>query len=166
MFVPIESALTLALNQDQEIFDNALKRKIVLVTPSTAVATFKVVKILWQKENQVKNVEEIFKQCGELYNKFVAFLDEMDKIESGLNTASKAHQEAMFHLKSGARKSQTIIGRFETIKNLEAKTNKQIPLKYLAEINLLDDDDEVNIEEANVIDTTTISEEHNCNQQN
>jgi DNA recombination protein RmuC len=88
------------------------------------VATLKIVKILWQKENQIKNVEEIFRQCGELYNKFVVFLEEMDKIETGLNSASKAYHDAMFHLKAGTKKGNTIIGRFETIKKLEVKTNK------------------------------------------
>jgi DNA recombination protein RmuC len=151
MFMPVESALTLALNQNPEIFNNALKRKIVLITPTTLVATLKIVKILWQKENQVKNVEEIFRQCGELYNKFVTFLEEMEKIEIGLNSASKAHKEAMYHLKEGTKKGNTIIGRFETIKKLEAKTNKQIPAKYIAEIDLLEDDDEVK-----VFDTGTI----------
>jgi DNA recombination protein RmuC len=152
MFMPVESALTLALNQNPEIFNNALKRKIVLITPTTLVATLKIVKILWQKENQVKNVEEIFRQCGELYNKFVVFLEEMDKIESGLNSASKAYHEAMFHLKDGTKKGNTIIGRFETIKKLEAKTSKQIPAKYIAEIDLLEDDNEVK-----VLDTGTSS---------
>lgn len=143
MFMPVESALTLALNQNPEIFNNALKRKIVLITPTTLVATLKIVKILWQKENQVKNVEEIFRQCGELYNKFVVFLEEMSKIETGLNSAGKAYHDAMFHLKDGTKKGNTIIGRFETIKKLEAKTTKQIPTKYLAEIDLLDSDDDV-----------------------
>jgi DNA recombination protein RmuC len=154
MFMPIESALTLALNQNPEIFNTALKRKIVLITPTTLVATLKIVKILWQKENQVKNVEEIFRQCGELYNKFVSFLEEMDKIESGLHIATKAHQEAMHHLKSGTKKGNTIIGRFENIKKLEAKTNKQIPAKFLGEIDLLDNDDEIKVFDTGAIDTT------------
>jgi len=143
MFMPVESALTLAINQHPEIFNNALKRKIVLITPTTLVATLKVVKILWQKENQVKNVEEIFRQCGELYNKFVSFLDDMDKIETALTSANKAHRDAMYSLKDGTKKGNTIIGRFETIKKLEAKTNKEIPDKHLKEIELLPDDDDV-----------------------
>jgi len=152
MFMPVESALTLAMNQNAEIFNNALKRKIVLITPTTLVATLKVVKILWQKENQVKNVEEIFRQCGELYNKFVTFLEDMDKIETALTSASKAHRDAMYSLKDGTKKGNTIIGRFETIKKLEAKTNKDIPDKHLREIELLPDDNEVAI-----LDTGTIS---------
>jgi DNA recombination protein RmuC len=143
MFMPVESALTLAMNQNPEIFNNALKRKIVLITPTTLVATLKVVKILWQKENQVKNVEEIFRQCGELYNKFVSFLEDMDKIETALTSANKAHRDAMYSLKDGTKKGNTIIGRFETIKKLEARTNKEIPDKHLKEIELLPNDDEV-----------------------
>ncbi|MBS1780265.1 MAG: DNA recombination protein RmuC [Bacteroidetes bacterium] len=141
MFMPVESALTLAMNQNPEIFNNALKRKIVLITPTTLVATLKVVKILWQKENQVKNVEEIFRQCGELYNKFVSFIEEMDKIETALINATKAHKDAMYNLKDGTKKGNTIIGRFEAIKKLEAKTNKNIPEKHLREIELLPDDE-------------------------
>jgi DNA recombination protein RmuC len=152
LFMPIESALTLAMNQNPDIFNNALKRKIVLITPTTLVATLKVVKILWQKENQVKNVEEIFRQCGELYNKFVSFLEDMDKIETALNSASKAHSDAMYSLKDGTKKGNTIIGRFETIKKLEAKTNKEIPEKHLKEIELLPADDEVII-----LDTGTVT---------
>jgi DNA recombination protein RmuC len=153
MFMPVESALTLAMNQNQEIFNNALKRKIVLITPTTLVATLKVIKILWQKENQVKNVEEIFRQCGELYNKFASFLEDMDKIETALNFASKAHRDAMYSLKDGTKKGNTIIGRFETIRKLEAKTNKLIPARFLNEIELLPDDNEVNI-----LDTGTTNE--------
>ncbi|WP_018629069.1 DNA recombination protein RmuC [Niabella aurantiaca] len=141
LFMPVESALTLALNQNPEIFNQALKRKIVLITPTTLVATLKVVKLLWQKENQVKNVEEIFRQCGELYNKFVSFLEEMDRMENALSLASKAHRDAMNHLTSGTKRGHTIIGRFERIRNLEAKTSKQIPGKYLAELDLLPDED-------------------------
>ena len=141
LFMPIESALTLALNQSPDIFNQALKRKIVLITPTTLVATLKVVKIIWQQENQVKNVEEIFRQCGELYNKFVSFLEEMDKVENALSAANKAHRDAMYSLKDGTKKGNTIIGRFETIKKLEAKTNKEIPEKYLREIDLLPDED-------------------------
>lgn len=143
MFMPVEPALTLALNQNQELFNHALKRKIVLITPTTLVATLKVVKILWQKENQVKNVEEIFRQCGELYNKFVSFLEEMDKIDQALTAAGNAHRSAMNSLKDGTRRGNTIIGRFENIRKLEAKTNKKIPEQHLREIELLPDDSDI-----------------------
>jgi DNA recombination protein RmuC len=119
------------------------------------VATLKVVKILWQKENQVKNVEEIFRQCGELYNKFVSFLEDMDKIEAALSSASKAHSDAMYSLKDGTKKGNTIIGRFENIKKLEAKTNKAISDKHLKEIELLPDDGDVIILDTGRTDNQT-----------
>jgi DNA recombination protein RmuC len=142
LFMPIESAITLALNENEDIFTRALNKKIVLITPTTLVATLKVVKIIWQKENQVKNVELIFKQCGALYDKFVTFLEEMDKVGMGLQSAGKSYKEAMDRLKDGVRKGDTIIGRFETIKKLEAKTNKSIPRKYLDELEIYDDESE------------------------
>jgi DNA recombination protein RmuC len=143
MFMPIESAITLARNENPELFDRALNKKIVLITPTTLVATLKIIKIIWQKENQVKNVEEIFRQCGLLYDKFVTFIEEMDKIGTCLNNANRSYKEAMDRLKDGARKGDTIIGRFETIRKLEAKTNKSIPPKFITEIELLDTDSEI-----------------------
>lgn len=145
MFMPIESAITLAINENPDLYNRALNKKIVLITPTTLVATLKVVKIIWQKENQVKNVEEIFKQCGLLYDKFVFFIEEMDKIGTGLNNANKSYKEAMDRLKDGARKGDTIIGKFETIKKLEAKTNKSIPSKFITDIELLDTDPEIKV---------------------
>jgi DNA recombination protein RmuC len=139
LFMPIESAITLALNENEDIFTRALNKKIVLITPTTLVATLKVVKIIWQKENQVKNVEMIFKQCGALYDKFVTFLEEMEKVGTGLQNASRSYNDAMDRLKDGVRKGDTIIGRFETIKKLEAKTNKSIPKKYLDELDIYDE---------------------------
>lgn len=133
MFMPIESALTLAMNHNQELFTHALHRKIVLITPTTLVATLKVVRLLWQKENQVKNVEEIFKQCGVLYDKFVDFIGDMDRIEEALNGAGAAYRDAMYKLKSGERKGYTIIGRMESIRRLEAKVSKVMPARHLTE---------------------------------
>lgn len=138
MFVPIESAVTLAINERPDLFNRALGKKIVIITPTTFVATLKVIKIIWQKENQVKNVQEIFRQCGLLYDKFVLFLEEMITIGKSLDTATNAYKEAMDRLKEGARKGDTIIGRFETIKKLEAKTTKQIPAALLTELDVFE----------------------------
>jgi DNA recombination protein RmuC len=141
MFMPIEGALTLAMNSSSEIFDRALKKKIVIITPTTLVATLKVIKILWQQENQVKNVEEIFRQFGALYDKFVTFVESLDQVGSGINNASQAFQQAMNHLSEGTKKGSTIIGRFETIRKLEAKTNKRLPDKLLASIDYLSEEE-------------------------
>lgn len=155
MFVPIESALTLALNENPSLLDDAIKKKIIPITPSTLIASLKIVRIIWQKENQVKNVQEIFKQCGELHDKFIAFLKNMEGIEAGLNNASKAYDKAMHDLSSGTKRGMTIIGRFERIKKLEARVQKQIPEKYINMIDVLPDDE---VEEAEIT-VVNISEE-------
>jgi DNA recombination protein RmuC len=138
LFMPIESALTLALNRNPDLLKKAMKKKIVLTSPSMLVATMKVVRLLWQKENQVRNVNEIFRQCGSLYDKFVLFLESMEDVGAGLNQANKHYKEAMDRLKDGSRKGDTIIGKFDNIRRLEARTTKKIPDKYLTEISLTD----------------------------
>lgn len=142
MFMPVEPALTLAMNQSPEVINNALKRKIVLITPTTLIATLKVVKIIWQKENQVKNVESIFKQCGALYDKFVGFAEDMIKIKAKLKDTSDTYDAAMNKLKDGKKRGDTIIGKLEKIKQLEATTSKPMPHALLTEIELLEEDDE------------------------
>jgi DNA recombination protein RmuC len=139
MFMPIEGALSLAMNELPELVQRALNKKVVILTPTTLVATAKIIKLLWQKENRVKNVEEIFRQCGALYDKFVTFVDEMQAIGTSLQNASGSYKKAMDHLKDGQRKGVTIIGRFETIKELEAKTSKSLPQNLLKEVEFLDE---------------------------
>ncbi|MGX5817551.1 DNA recombination protein RmuC [Chitinophaga lutea] len=143
LFMHFESALTLALNEQPELFDRALRRKVVLITPSTLAATFKIVRLLWQHENRVKNVEEIFRQCGLLYDKFASFLEEMQQMGHHLRQAGNAYDDAMKKLKDGKRRGDTIIGRFEAIEKLDAKTNKPLPKDIVSEMNVLFPEDEV-----------------------
>lgn len=145
LFMHFESALTLALNESPDIFTRALKKKIVLITPSTLVATFKIVRLLWQNENRVRNVEEIFRQCGLLYDKFALFLEEMQSLGHNLRQAGHAYDDAMNRLKDGKRKGDTIIGRFETIRNLDAKTNKTLPKDIITEMDILFPEDDVKL---------------------
>ena len=138
MFMPVESALTIAVNENPGIIDRALKKKIVIITPSTLIATLKIIRLLWQREKRVANVEEIFKQCGLLYDKFAGFLEEMLKIENGLRTAQGAYRDAMDKLKDGKKKGDTIIGRFEKIKQLEARTQKSIPEEFITDADFVE----------------------------
>ena len=145
LFMHFESALTLALNESPDIFTRALKKKIVLITPSTLVATFKIVRLLWQHENRTRNVEEIFRQCGLLYDKFALFLEEMQSLGNNLKQATNAYDDAMNRLKDGKRKGDTIIGRFETIRNLDARTNKNLPKEIITEMDILFPDDDIKL---------------------
>jgi len=142
MFMPVEPALTLAMNQDPTIFNKALEKRVVLITPSTLVATLKIVRLLWQKEKQVKNVEEIFKQCGLLYDKFAGFAEDILNVGKSIENAIGHHKSAMNKLVEGKQKGDTIIGRLEHIKNLEARVSKKMPQKMLDEISMLEDETE------------------------
>ncbi|MEO8821749.1 MAG: DNA recombination protein RmuC [Ginsengibacter sp.] len=142
LFMPIENAYTLVLNENPEMFNYALNKKIIILTPTTLVATLKVVKLLWQKEQRVENIEKVFKICGSLYDKFVGFANDMLEIKRRIRDADNAYDAAMNKLKDGKKRGETIIGRIENIRKLEATVKNKMPDAFLAEIELLETDDE------------------------
>jgi len=129
MYMPIESALVLALRHDQKIVEDALERNIVFVTTSTLLATLKTVSYLWKHEKQKKNVSEIARQGGALYDKFVNFISDLENIGEKLDTARASYDSAMNKLVTGGKKGDTILGRIENLKKLGARTSKEISEK-------------------------------------
>lgn len=130
LFIPIESSFSIAVQADQELFSFAWDKKIVIVSPSTLLATLRTIASVWKQERQTKNVMEIARQGGELYDKFVGFLEDMQKIERGIELTSKAYQEAINKLSTG---KGNMVNRVQKIKELGAKTNKdkQIPAEFI-----------------------------------
>lgn len=133
LFVPIEPAFGLALATDQNIFLEALERNIVIVTPSTLLATLRTVSFIWKQDNQKKNVLEIARQSGALYDNFVAFTDELKTIGKQLDRAQTAYQGAMKKLSTGGVPGKTLIGRAERLRLLGAKTKRRLPQDLLEE---------------------------------
>ena len=129
MYMPIESALILALKVDQKIVEDALERNIVFVTTSTLLATLKTVSYLWKHEKQKKNVSEIARQGGALYDKFVNFVTDLENIGEKLDIARSSYDAAMNKLITGGKKGDTILGRIENLKKLGARTTKEISEK-------------------------------------
>ena len=123
MFVPIEPALTLALQEDGEIFNLALNKNIILVSTSTLMATMRTVSFIWQQENQKKNVLEIARQSGALYDKFCGFVSDLDGIGKAIDNAHKKYESAQNKLSTG---NGNLVRSVEKIKALGAKTNKSI----------------------------------------
>jgi DNA recombination protein RmuC len=113
-----------------ELFSDAWDRKVVIVSPSTLLATLRTIAAIWKQERQNRNVIEIAREAGLLYDKFVGFLGDMEDIQSQLRKASKSHDDAMRKLSSG---SGNVIRKIENLKVLGAKTNKQIDDRYLEE---------------------------------
>lgn len=128
LFIPIESSFSVAVQADQELFNFAWDKKIVIVSPSTLLATLRTIASVWKQERQNKNVVEIARQAGGLYDKFVGFLEDMVKIEKSIDDSGKAYQAAINKLNSG---NGNIIKRVENLKSLGAKTDKQISSKFI-----------------------------------
>ncbi|MCB0855440.1 MAG: DNA recombination protein RmuC [Bacteroidetes bacterium] len=123
MFMPIEPAFSLAIQHQTDLFQYAWERKIVLVSPTTLLATLKTVASIWKLEHQNANAQEIARQGGALYDKFVGFVEEMEKLGVHLDRASRSHSDAMNKLVNGHGNLAT---RAEKLRELGVKTNKKI----------------------------------------
>lgn len=131
MFIPIEAAFSVAVQKNSNLFMEALDRNIVLVTTSTLLATMRTVSFIWKQEKQKKNVLEIARQSGLLYDKFVNFVDDLKSIGNRIQQTQAAYGDAMNKLVDSKKFGDTLIGRAEKIKNLGAKTSKQLPNEML-----------------------------------
>jgi DNA recombination protein RmuC len=124
MFVPNESALTLALNHSPELFDLAIERNIGLVSPNLLMISLRTVENIWRTEKQNQNAQEIARQAGLLYDKVVGFTEELINIGHRIEQAGNAYDKALNRLKTG---SGNIIGRVEKLKKLGARSSKSLP---------------------------------------
>lgn len=128
MFVPIEASFSLAVQGDNDIFGYAWERKIVIVSPTTLLATLRTISSIWKQENQTRNAQEIARLSGTLYDKFVGFAEDMEKIKTNIDRTSKSYDDAMRKMKEG---NGNIIRTAEKIKELGAKTgNKSLPAGF------------------------------------
>ena len=130
LFMPIESSFSVTVQADNELFNYAWDRKVVIVSPTTLLATLRTIASIWKVDRQNKNVFEIAEEAGALYDKFVGFLEDMEKIGKHIELTQKAHEDAFRKLQHG---NGNLIGKVEKIKKLGAKTkaNKQIDSKFL-----------------------------------
>ncbi len=101
MFVPIEASLSLALQAENDLFVYGWDRRIILVTPTTLLMSLRTVANLWRHEKQSQNVLEIAKVGGQLYDKFVGFLDDMEDVKKSMERALEHHAGAMNKLSTG-----------------------------------------------------------------
>lgn len=126
MYIPIEPALTLALQHNGSIFLDALDKDIVLVSNTTLLATMRTVSFIWKQEKQKRNVLEIARQSGLLYDKFCSFTNDLRDVGRRLSQAQSSYDNAVRKLSDSTKYGDTLIGRAEKIKELGAKTNKKL----------------------------------------
>ncbi|QJD95821.1 DNA recombination protein RmuC [Mucilaginibacter robiniae] len=130
LFVPIESSFSFAVQLDADLFNDAWDKRVVIVSPSTLLATLRTIASMWKQERQNRNVMEIARLSGEMYNKFAGFMEDMEGIQRSLKQSQDAYDKAMNKLSDGRG---NLLVTAEKIKKLGAKTNKQIDQRYLNE---------------------------------
>jgi DNA recombination protein RmuC len=128
MFIPIEPAFLLALKSAPNLYQEALAKNIVLVCPSTLMATLRTVAHLWRQDHQNKNALEIARQSGALYDKFVGFIDDMEKLGQRIDQAQTSYHDAFSKLKTG---KGNLIRTAERVRELGVKPSKTLPTGLL-----------------------------------
>lgn len=127
LFVPIEPAFAVAINQDNSLYNWAFEKNIVIVTPSTLLATLRTIDSMWTNEKQQQNAIEIATQAGALYDSFTNLTDELVKVGKQIGTVQGSYENAMKKLTGRGN----LITRVEKLKRLGAKANKNIDAKLL-----------------------------------
>lgn len=128
LFVPIESSFSIAVQLDGELFNYAWDKRVVIVSPSTLLATLRTIASIWKQERQNRNVLEIARLSGEMYDKFHGFVVDMEGIGKSLKSTQDNYDKALNKLSTG-RGNLTVTA--DKIKKLGAKADKQIDQKYL-----------------------------------
>jgi DNA recombination protein RmuC len=123
VFIPIEGALLSAYNKNQSLHSDALKKNVLLVSPSSLSMSLKLVNFMWQTANQNKNSEEIARQAGNMYDKLALFVEELDRVEGHLDKAKEGYSEARKKLSTG---KGNLISRAEKIKSLGVAPKKEL----------------------------------------
>ena len=128
LFVPIEAAFAAALQGDPGLFQDAFDQHVVIVSPTTLLATLRVIDSLWRQERQTQNAREIAERAGQLYDKFVAFISDLDEVGTRLQQLDKAYGAARNKLVDGRG---NLVGRVENLKLLGARASKSLPSELL-----------------------------------
>lgn len=128
LFIPIESCFSIAVQKDAELFNYAWDKRVVIVSPSTLLATLRTIASMWKQERQNRNVMEIARLSGEMYDKFVGFMGDLEGVGKNIKQSQDAYERALSKLSSG-RGNLTITA--DKIKKLGAKTNKQLDQRII-----------------------------------
>ncbi len=141
MFLPIESALLLALENDVNLYDEAFKQKIILVSPTTLLVALRAVENTWRYERQAQNIQDVYKRAEELYKKFTGFVDDLKKVDKGLESARVSYDEAFKKLSSGRGNLVSQVTMLKKVSNIKPKKELENALVDGAMIDALEDKD-------------------------
>lgn len=158
MFVPIEPALLLAFEHESNLFSEAFARRILLVSPSTLMATLQIIHNIWRYEYQNRNAQTIAAEAGKLHDQFVSFVDALEKVGDQIKKAGESYDTAHKRLTSG---KGNLVGRTQKLKILGAKVKKAINSELIEAAMENDDGLALLPEEISLVEeiTSIISEE-------
>ncbi|HLA56961.1 MAG TPA: DNA recombination protein RmuC [Flavobacterium sp.] len=142
LFIPIEPAFALALNEDTALYNKAFEKNIVIVTPSTLLATLRTIDSMWANQKQQENAFEIARQAGALYDKFEGFVGDLVKVGNKIKDSKTEYDNAMNKLVEG---KGNLITSVEKLKKMGAKAKKSLPENILKRA----ENDQVEIENSN-----------------
>ncbi len=140
LFIPIESAFAIALNEDTSIYNKAFEKNIVIVTPSTLLATLRTIDSMWTNQKQQENALEIARQAGALYDKFEGFVSDLVKIGKKMDEAKTEYQGAMNKLVDG---KGNLIVSVEKLKKMGAKAKKSLPENIINRASALENTNQI-----------------------
>ncbi|NNK90057.1 MAG: DNA recombination protein RmuC [Saprospiraceae bacterium] len=129
MFIPIDTAFSCAVNASPQLYQYAFEKNIVIVTPSTLLATLKTVDTMWQNDKQNRYALEIASEAGKMYDKFTGFVIDLEKIGRQLDTVKTTYDESVKKMSSG---TGNLIKRAEKLKQLGAKASKSLPKRLVS----------------------------------
>ena len=130
IFVPIEAAFMLALQHDHTLFRDAYDQGIILVSPSTLLATLRTIHNIWRYEDQNRNAEKIAAEAGKLYDQLVLVVESLDDVGRHLDKSHEAWQQTRKRLTEGRG---NLIKKFQDIKQLGARAKRQLPDELVAD---------------------------------
>ena len=128
LFIPIESSFGIAVQEDKDLFSFAWDKRIVIVSPSTLLATLRTIASVWKQDRQTKNALEIARIGGSLYDKFASLLDDLKDVGAKIDAAKVRQQETIKKLSEGPG---NVMKRVEDLRKLGAKTTKELPADLL-----------------------------------
>ncbi|MBE1301329.1 MAG: DNA recombination protein RmuC [Alteromonadaceae bacterium] len=137
MFIPIESAFLLAIEEAPELVKLAMDNNILIVSPTNLLVALRTINNIWQYEYQNQNAQEIAKKAGDLYDKFHGFITDMEKLGENLGTVQKRYQEATAKLYQGRG---NLVKRIEDFRKLGVQSNKKLDAKVLAKADMNEDE--------------------------
>ncbi len=143
LFVPVEPAFAIAINEDNSLYNQAFEKNIVIVTPSTLLATLRTIDSMWSNEKQQRNAIEIARQAGALYDKFEGFISDLTRVGKKMDEAKNEYRGAMNKLVEGRG---NIVTSIERLKKMGAKAKKSLPEPILKRAQEDDDVEQPKLE--------------------